>query len=181
MALFKRKGKEQVFEKTRIIPVRMAKYSTAQLTVLVVLRVFIGWHFLYEGIAKLLNPYWSSAGYLLEARGIFSGLATSIVASPTILKVVDFLNVWGLIAIGAALIAGLLTRAASIAGIVLLFLYYAFNPPFIGYAYSSPAEGSYLFITKNLIELCALFVLVLFPTGKIIGLDRLIFIKKKAD
>ena len=36
-------------------------------------------------------------------------------------------------------------------------------------------EGSYLLVNKNLIELAALAVLWLFPTGKIIGLDRLIF------
>lgn len=156
-------------------------YTTTQLTVLVVLRVLIGWHFLYEGIAKALNPYWSSAGFLLESKGILSGLATSIVASPAALKIVDFLNIWGLIAIGLGLIAGCLTRVASISGIVLLFLYYAFNPPFIGYSYSTPVEGSYLIINKNLIEICALFVLMLFPTGTIIGLDRLIFIKKKPE
>jgi len=158
---------------------KKTNYTQAQLTVLVILRVLIGWHFLYEGISKLLNPYWSSAGYLLETKCIFSGLATSIVASPNALRVVDFLNVWGLIAIGAALIAGVLTQAASIAGIVLLLLYYVFNPPLIGYAYTTPAEGSYLIVNKILIEMWALLVLTLFPTGKIIGLDRFIFIKKK--
>ena len=65
-------------------------YTTTQLTVLVVLRVMISWHFIYEGIVKVLNPYWSSDGYLLESMGILSGLATSIVASPTSLKIVDF-------------------------------------------------------------------------------------------
>ena len=30
-------------------------YSTFQLTTLVALRMLIGWHFLYEGIAKILN------------------------------------------------------------------------------------------------------------------------------
>lgn len=160
---------------------KKANYTQAQLTVLVVFRLLIGWHFLYEGIAKLLNPYWSSAGYLLETKGIFSGLATSIVSSPAALKIVDFLNVWGLIAIGAALMAGVLTQASSIVGIVLLLLYYIFNPPFIGYTYANPAEGSYLIINKILIEMWALLVLILFPTGKIIGLDRLIFYKKKPE
>jgi thiosulfate dehydrogenase [quinone] large subunit len=160
---------------------KKTNYTQTQLTVLVVLRLLIGWHFLYEGIAKLLNPYWSSAGYLLETKGIFSGLATSIVSSPAALKIVDFLNVWGLIAIGAALIAGVLTQASGIAGIVLLFLYYIFNPPFIGYAYTNPAEGSYLIVNKILIEMWALLVLILFPTGKIIGLDRFIFYKKKPE
>ena len=36
------------------------------------------------------------------------------------------------------------------------------------------AEGAYMIINKTLIELCALFVTLLFPTGHIIGLDRLV-------
>ena len=40
--------------------------------------------------------------------------------------------------------------------------------------YALPSEGSYLFINKNLIEIFALAVLLVFPTGKYIGLDRLI-------
>ncbi len=156
-------------------------YSNIQLTALVVLRVFIGWHFLYEGIVKVLNPYWSSAGYLLDTKWIFSGLSTSIVSSPTALKIVDFLNEWALIAIGVGLIAGFLTRTASISGMVLLFLYYIFHPSFIGYTYTTPAEGSYLFVNKNLVEMCALFVLTLFPTGAAIGLDRFISKKNKIN
>jgi thiosulfate dehydrogenase [quinone] large subunit len=164
-----------------LYPTRPPNYTRTQLTALVVLRVLIGWHFLYEGIVKVLNPYWSSAGFLLETKGIFSGLATSLVANPAALRVVDFLNTWGLIAIGLGLIAGCLTRISTISGIVLLFLYYVFNPPFIGYTYSTPVEGSYLIVNKNLIEMCALFVLAIFPTGTIIGLDRLIFMKKKPE
>ncbi len=165
--------------KTKKKPESVLDYSATQLTALVILRVAIGWHFLYEGIVKVLNPYWSSAGFLLEVKGIFKGLATSIVANPGTLSFVDFVNKWGLILIGLGLIAGCLTRIASISGMALLFLYYIFHPPFIGYAYTTPVEGSYLLITKNLIELFALFVCTMFPTGRIIGLDRLIFIKKK--
>lgn len=164
-----------------LYPTRLPNYTATQLTSLVVLRILIGWHFLYEGIVKVLNPYWSSAGFLIETKGIFSGLATSIVASPTTLGIIDFLNMWGLIAIGLGLIAGCLTRIASISGIALLFFYYVFNPPLIGYTYSTPVEGSYLIVNKNLIEMCALFVLTIFPTGTIIGLDRLIFLKKKPE
>jgi thiosulfate dehydrogenase [quinone] large subunit len=164
-----------------LYPTHLPNYTATQLTSLVVLRILIGWHFLYEGIVKVLNPYWSSAGFLLETKGIFSGLATSIVASPAALGIIDFLNMWGLIVIGLGLIAGCLTRIASISGIALLFFYYVFNPPLIGYTYSTPVEGSYLIVNKNLIEMCALFVLTIFPTGTIIGLDRLIFLKKKPE
>ena len=153
-------------------------YTNTQLTALVVLRMLIGWHLLYEGIAKVTNPYWTSAGYLSESKWIFSGLFTSIVANPTVLKIVDFLNEWGLIAIGIGLIAGLLTQVATIAGIVLLCLYYIANPPFLGYQYSMPTEGSYLIVNKTLIEAAALFVLAFFPTGKKIGLDIFLFRKR---
>lgn len=160
---------------------KKTNYTNTQLTFLVILRVLIGWHFLYEGVVKLLNPYWTSAGYLAETKGILSGLFTSVLYNPDVLKVVDFLNTWGLIAIGLGLIAGCLTRIASISGIVLLFFYYMCNPPFLGYQYSAPAEGSYLIVNKILIETGALFVLTVFPTGKILGLDRLIFKKRKAE
>ena len=43
-----------------------------QVTALVTLRLFIGWHFLYEGLAKLVNPYWTSAEYL-DQRGCVAG------------------------------------------------------------------------------------------------------------
>jgi len=52
------------------------------------------------------------------------------------------------------------------------FLYYFFAPPFTGLEYSKPAEGSYLIVNKNLIEACALWVLFMFPSSDIIGLDR---------
>ena len=56
-------------------------YGRFQLTSLVVLRMLVAWHFLYEGIAKILNPYWTSAGYLQASQGPFAdwfiGLATN--------------------------------------------------------------------------------------------------------
>ncbi|MDZ7332543.1 MAG: DoxX family membrane protein [candidate division KSB1 bacterium] len=156
---------------------KLANYSTFQLTALVILRMMIGWHLLYEGISKLINPYWSSASYLMESKWIFSGWFQSIVANPTALKVVDFLNEWGLVAIGLGLIAGILTQVATIAGLVLLLLYYLATPPLVGLSYSIPSEGSYLIINKTLIEAAALLVLAVFPTGKKIGFDALFFKK----
>ena len=151
------------------------RYTSLQLTGLVVLRVLIGWHFLYEGIAKLLNPYWTSASFLTESKWILSDLFQSIAANPTALRVVDALNVWGLIAIGLGLLIGCFSQLASIAGMVLLLLYYVCSPPLVGYKYSMPMEGSYLIVNKVLIEMAALLVLTLFPSSHLIGIDRLIY------
>ena len=146
-----------------------------QLYGLVVLRVLIGWHFLYEGIAKLLYPYWASAAFLLDAKWIFSGLAKWIVSNPSILSLADNLNMWGLTLIGACLILGLFGKHVSMLGMLLVLVYYLFTPSFWWLEYARPGEGSYLVVNKNLIEACALFVVYLFPTSELIGLDRLVF------
>jgi len=148
------------------------KLSGGQRWALVVLRVAIGWHFLYEGIVKVMNPDWSSLGYLMDSKGLFQGLFHSLAGNPTLLNIMDFLNVWGLILIGAGLIVGLFTRVAVIAGMVLLGFYYLSHPAIIGANYAIPSEGSYLWINKTLIELLALWVILLFPTWKEIGLER---------
>jgi len=147
---------------------------------LVLLRLLIGWHFLYEGIVKLLNPNWSSLGYLMDSQGFLAGFFHSLASNPNVLQVVDFLNMYGLIAIGLGLILGCFTRIATIAGILLLALYYLSHIPFIGSSYALPSDGSYLWVDKTLIELVALAVLYVLPTGKYIGLDRFIF-GKSAD
>ena len=156
-------------------------YTNFQATVLVALRILIGWHFLYEGLAKLTNPYWSSAGYLSQAQWWFDGTFLNIAASPSALGVVDFLNIWGLILIGLGLTLGCLARHAAIAGVVLLALYYIAAPPFVDFAYSMPREGSYLVVNQVLIELVALLAVIGFPTSKVFGLDRFIFWKSSAE
>lgn len=163
----------------RAMPGRFLDYGRFQLTSLVVLRMLIGWHFLYEGVAKLANPLWSSVGYLQGSQGWFSGVFTGLTANPGMLSLVDNLNQWGLVAIGLALLLGGFVRVASISGLVLLALYYLAAPPFPGLEYAMPTEGSYLFVNKILIEMGALLVILGLPTSHRIGLDRLIYLKRR--
>jgi len=156
-------------------------YGMFQLTALVSLRMLIGWHFLYEGVAKLSNPYWTSAGYLQESQGWFSEQFISLANNPGALAVADNLNQWGLLLIGLALLLGVFTRTAAVAGVVALALYYLAVPPFPGLEYVMPAEGSYLIVNKILIELAALLVILGYPTAHRIGLDRLLFRKRYAE
>jgi thiosulfate dehydrogenase [quinone] large subunit len=150
------------------------RVSSLQTGALVTLRMLVGWHFLYEGLAKLANPYWTSAGYLDASQWWFSGIFRNLAASPTAVTIIDYVNMWGLTAIGLGLLLGLLTRWATVAGIVVLLLYYIAAPPFVGLSYAMPTEGSYLVVNKILIEAGAMFVLLVFPTGHVFGLDRLI-------
>lgn len=148
-------------------------YTNAQTLWLVILRLLIGWHFLYEGIVKILNPGWSAYPYLMDSHGILEDFFQSIAENPDLLLASNYFNIYGLTIIGLCLILGCFAKYASIGGIVFLALYYLSHPPFIGAEYMMPTEGSYLWIDKNLIEIGAMMVLIYFPTSHIIGLDRL--------
>ncbi len=153
--------------KNRILPVLLA-----------LLRILIGWHFFYEGLIKLLDPYWSSRAFLEGSRWIFGDLFRWLASENTGLQIVDFLNAWGLTFVGLALILGILTRMASWAGITMLAMYYLAYPPFGGYNYGAVTEGSYLIVNKNLIELATLLLLAFTRSGQYFGIDMLIMEKK---
>jgi thiosulfate dehydrogenase [quinone] large subunit len=146
--------------------------TQAQKLTLVFLRLAIGWHFLYEGLVKLANPNWTSAGYLMDSAGFLKQFYYNLALNPDILQVVDFLNIWGLILIGAGLIIGAFTRVAIISGLVLMVFYYFSHPPFVGLKYAVPGDGSYLVVNKMVIEALSLAVLLVFPTWKEWGVDR---------
>jgi len=151
---------------------KLRKYSNPQLFFLACLRVIVGWHFLYEGYVKLTSTGWSAAGYLNAVPGPFAGLFEAMVKHTWMINVIDFTMEWGLTAVGLALILGLFTRVAASAAAIFLFLFYISNPPWIG-VHFMPGEGSYLFVNKNLVELAAVMVLLVFPSGLIWGFDRL--------
>ena len=134
----------------------------------------IGWHFLYEGIIKLSNPVWTSKFYLLGSKWIFAGLFHWMASSPDILKVVDFVNIWGLILIGLSLFIGLFVRWSSVAGAILLFTYIIAYPPILGYTLGIVTEGNYLWVDKNIIEFFILIILATLPVDYLYGADRLL-------
>jgi thiosulfate dehydrogenase [quinone] large subunit len=155
-------------------------YNKSQLFALVALRVLIGWYFLYEGLVKFLNPNWTSLGYLKDSQGFLSPVFNFITEHEFLMSLADNLNIYGLTIIGLLLIVGLFTKAAGFGAISLLSLYYLSHPPLLNVVYMLPTEGSYLWIDKNVIMLCAVVVLILFPTSTQIGLDRIIFKKESS-
>ncbi len=156
------------------------KLTQLQKVALALLRILIGWHFLYEGIAKLLKPNWTSLGFLQQARGPLAGFFHWMAGNAEVIRYVDLMNIWGLILIGLGLMLGCLTRSASGAGLLLILLYYFCNPPFVGYFYSLPSEGNYIIINKNLVEAAALLVTLALSSGRFYGIDQ-IFHKFRAS
>ena len=153
-----------------------------QQTALVLLRTLIGWHFLYEGLVKLVWPAWtragvplgrfSSAGYLRSSTGPFSDVFRAF-ADASWLPWLDLLMAWGLLLVGLALMLGLFTQAACAGALLLLALFYLSWLPTRG-VYEPGTEGNYLLVNKNLVEAAAVAVLLAFRTGRIAGLDILL-------
>ncbi len=151
------------------------KLRNVQLYALFALRMVIGWHFLYEGVTKLMMmPNWTSADYLQASSWWFAPFFHWIAETPPVLLAVDWINLVGLIFVGLALIFGLFERIGAAIGMSLLFLYWLSNPPFVTNDFNVIAEGHYLVINKNIVELFALAVLMLFPTGKQLGIPVLL-------
>jgi len=153
-----------------------SQVKTSQLLpwALTIVRIVIGWHFLYEGISKIMAAGWTSAPYLAGSKWIFAPLFTAMAASPAAVAVIDFINIWGMILVGLGLILGLFTRWAAVGGTLMLFFYFVAYPPLPGYMFGVPVEGSYLWVNRNLIELFALALFIFLSRDNHFSFDRLI-------
>ena len=130
---------------------------------LFLLRVSLGWLFLYAGLTKLLDPTWTSEGYLTGAKaftGFFSWLA-----SPDLLPIVDFMNEWGLTLLGVSLILGLFVRLSAMLGALLMLLYYLpLGLPF-------PDEHS-LIVDDHIVYALTLLYFAAVRAGRTYGLEN---------
>ncbi|MDL2256035.1 DoxX family membrane protein [Parabacteroides sp. OttesenSCG-928-G06] len=149
-------------------------YSKVQLSWLMLLRLFIGWHFMYEGLVKLMNPHWTSLPYLLDSKGPAASFFINLTQHDWLMVLVNQANQWTLLLIGLGLTLGAFYRLFSVGGMLLLLMYTLSHPSFIGADYLMPFEGSYLWIDKNLVEFAALGLLCAFPTSRIFGFDRIL-------
>jgi len=92
------------------------------------------------------------------------------------LKVVDILNIYGLIFIGIALFIGLFFRIAAISGALLLTLYYFAYPPF-GESLFNIGDGHLFIVDKIFIETLVLLFYI-FYKEKGFGIEHFITLIK---
>ncbi len=132
--------------------------KTYQRLLITILRIAIGWHFLYEGVSKIVQGNWTASGFLLHTSGAFSGFYHFLAGSPALLRFTDVLNMYGLALIGLALFLGLFSRLAALSGAIVLTVYYFAYPPF-GNPMLNPADGHLFIVDKLFIEAAALLFL----------------------
>jgi uncharacterized membrane protein YphA (DoxX/SURF4 family) len=88
---------------------------------------------------------------------------------------IDTITKYGLTAVGVGLLFGLLTRLSALGAAGYLLMFYLSMPPWPGLPPAPNAEGHYLFVNKNLVEMLACLTLASLPTGHWVGLDALLF------
>ncbi|MDQ6984918.1 MAG: DoxX family protein [Candidatus Dojkabacteria bacterium] len=127
--------------------------------IIVILRISIGFIFLYSGIDKLLNDF-SSEGYLAYATsGPFKDFFSEMAGN----SIIDFLVVYGQIGIGLSLLLGVLTRFGSICGVIMMVLFYIS---------ALPAEHGP--IDDHIIYALVFIQLGIFGAGRYLGVDKYI-------
>ena len=103
-----------------------------QKAIIFLLRIFIGWVFLYAGVRQVLSPAWTAMEFLGGAK-TFPGFY-ALFTSPAVLPVVNFLVKWGHTLIGLSLVLGIGVRISSSFAAALTILYYLprLDFPFVG-------------------------------------------------
>lgn len=139
----------------------MTRYQTIALAAL---RLMLGWVMFYAGVVKIINPAWSAAGYLQNAK-IFSGFFQWL-ASPSLLPAVNWLNEWGLTLLGVSIILGVFVRLSSLLGAGLILLYYF---PVLEFPYIKPHS---FIIDDHIIYAVAFLLLAAFRAGRYWGLEN---------
>jgi uncharacterized membrane protein YphA (DoxX/SURF4 family) len=129
-------------------------------------------------LAELEKPMQDSLETLLTAEQKREG-AMALPPRPRVrdwsrLDWIDALTRYGLTAVGACLLAGLFTRTACLGGAAFLLLFYLAMPALPWLPENPRAEGHYLFVNKNIIEMLALLTLATTRSGLWAGLDGLV-------
>jgi thiosulfate dehydrogenase [quinone] large subunit len=137
----------------------MTKYEKISLFLL---RITMGWLFFWAGLSHLLDANFSAAGYLSGAK-FLTGFY-HFLASPAILPITNFLNVWGLTLIGISLILGIAVRFSGKLGALMMILYW------LPLGILHPDSHS-LVVDDHIIYACAMLVLSSMRAGRVYGLE----------
>ncbi|MGL5786371.1 MAG: hypothetical protein ACRCX4_06120 [Bacteroidales bacterium] len=136
---------------------------------IVLLRIAVGWHFLYEGLVKFIDPSFSAESYLKGSEGMMCYIYEHYMHTPVRMFWVDTLNITALLLVGTGLFFGVAIRKSAYLGMLLLFFYYIAYPPFSG---EDSIGGSFFIVDRNLIEFLLLFFLAQTPAAYNVSISK---------
>ena len=128
------------------------------------MRMAIGWHFLYEGLWKLMQEDgWSCRSYLDAAQGPLAPVFTWMASQTWLVATGNWSVMLGLVAIGLSLISGVLSRVAALFGVALMAMFYCCQPPEPFAEAFSGADGRFFIFDRNAIEAIGLLFVAATP------------------
>ena len=117
----------------------------------------------YAGVTKIIDPTWSSAGYLKGAKAFVA--LFHWFASPGVLPIINFVNEWGLTLLGISLILGIGIRLSCILGAILMFLYW------LPLGFPQPDAHSYI-VDDHIIFAAMMLFFAAIHAGRVWGLEN---------
>ncbi len=146
-------------------------FSEKTKSIIIILRITLGWLFFYAGLIQVLDKGWSAHDLLLQARHFPEFFAWF--AQADIIHWVNIANSWGILLIGASLIIGLYVRLTSVLGMILMALYYLLLLKF-----PHTNDGGYL-VDKHVIYFICLALLFITRAGDYWGIDARVILRIK--
>jgi len=139
------------------------RYVDIILPFALLLRVAMGWIFVWSGFDKLLGD-WTSAGFLVNTtKGPLEGWFVDLGTNSAAVDVIDGLVIWGQILIGITLILGVVTRFSLFWAGAMMFMFYIAQFP--------PAHNP--FLDEHIVYIGVFLLLGAMGAGRILGLDAL--------
>lgn len=143
----------------------METATSFQRGIVLVLRVALGWVFLWAGIRQVfLISNWSALEFLQGAKTFKDFYA--FFAAPAVVPTISVLVKWGHLLLGISLILGVLVRVGGSVGAVLVMLYYF---PRVEFPYVGGMAN--LIVEYHVVLALILVYLVSVGAGRIYGLD----------
>ncbi len=134
--------------------------------VIFILRILIGWTFLYAGIWQIWESF-DTAGFLNHVVTFHDFF--SVFARPAVVPYTNFLVKWGHLLIGLSLVSGLLVRVSGPFAILLMITYYFAHMQF-------PFIEDHLnyIVDYHLVYATVIVYLIAHRAGHVWGLDGLV-------
>ena len=131
-----------------------------------VLRIMMGWTFLYAGVWQIWENY-DTAGFLNHVVTFHNAFA--VFAQPAVLPFTDILVKWGHLLIGLSLISGLMVRISGPFAVLLMIVYY-----FAHLEWPYVENHLSLIVDFHLVYAAVLIYLIAHRAGHVWGLDGLV-------
>jgi thiosulfate dehydrogenase [quinone] large subunit len=141
------------------LPESLAQSVMGPFTLL--LRLTMGWIFLWSGIDKLVTDF-SASGFLVNGtQGPLGDWFQSLGTNQAALDVINPLVIWGQVLIGVTLVLGLFTRAGLFWAAAMMMMFYL--------AVFPPANNP--FMDEHLVYIVIFGLLGALGAGRILGVD----------